>query len=132
MKTDLSGAPFLLKEAELQEGFSMGTIKNLEKINLCKRGKVQKGMLFIDEMNKKEPVIDRVIIFGSAIREDCTEDSDIDVCIDTKYDTHNSTYFNASGRLSDVMDDLCDILKYNRLNQNFKRIVDQGVVVYER
>ena len=114
------------------EELNMGTIKNLEKINVCKRNKIQKGMAFVDEMNKKEPVIDRVIIFGSAIRDDCTEDSDIDVCIDTQYDTRNSTYFNASGRLPDVMDEICDILKYNRLNQRFKAIVDQGVVVYER
>lgn len=83
-------------------------------------------------MNKREPVIDRVIIFGSAISEDCTENSDIDICIDTKYDTKNETYFNVSGRLPDVMEDLCDILKYNRLNPRFKEVVDKGVVVYER
>ena len=110
----------------------MGRIINLDKINQIKREKVRTGMQFVDQMNQVDPVIDRVIIFGSAIREDCTEDSDIDVCLDTQYDTRNSTYFNTSGRLPDIMDDLCDIMKYSRLNPAFRKIVDQGVVVYER
>lgn len=110
----------------------MGRIKNLKKIHRCKRNKIKAGMEFVERMNKREPVINRVIVFGSAIRDDCQETSDIDLCLVSDYDTSNRTYYEIKGDLPEVMDDLCDILKYDRLNMKFKRIVDQGVVVYER
>lgn len=64
----------------------MGTIKNLEKINRIKRSLVEQ---IISEISKNEYVT-RVIIFGSAIRDDCEETSDIDIDIEWKeecYDT---------------------------------------------
>ena len=106
-------------------------IKNLEKINILKRDKVKRGLEFIDEQNKKEHIIDKVIIFGSSIRDDCTSDSDIDLCLVTDCDCHNAVYFNTRGKLADIMDDLCDIVSYDKLNDEFKKIIDKGVLVYE-
>ena len=107
-------------------------IKNLEKINILKKDKIKRGLEFIDEQNKTEHIIDKVIIFGSAIRDDCTNDSDIDLCLVTDYDCHNKAYFNTRGKLADIMDDLCDILSYKKLNDDFRKVIDKGVLVYER
>lgn len=110
----------------------MGNIQNLEEINIIKRNKIEQGMKFVNEMDVGQPVIEKIIVFGSAIRGDCTEDSDIDLCIVSQYDDKNENYRNIRCRLMDEIDDVCDILTYKRLNNEFKSIVDDGVVVYER
>ncbi len=110
----------------------MGVILNLDKINPIKREKVRKGMEFVDKMNAIEPVVDKVIVFGSSVRDDCTEESDIDLCLFTNYDTSNKTFFKLRGNLPIVMDDLCDVLKYSKINKDFKCEIEKGVIVYER
>ena len=109
----------------------MGKILNLEKINSIKRSKIENGMKYIDTMNGSEPVISRVVVFGSAITDNCTENSDIDICLFTEYDNTNEKYRVIRGHLMDEMDDVCDILKYSRLNSSFKSQIEKGVVVYE-
>ncbi len=48
--------------------------KNIEKINPIKRAKVEKGFDFIEECNAQYgKIIDKVIIFGSAVTDSCTE-----------------------------------------------------------
>ena len=56
-------------------------IKNLNKINPIKKSILLKLLARVDSCNKIEKVIDKIIVFGSAIRNDCTEESDIDICI---------------------------------------------------
>lgn len=107
-------------------------IKNLDKINIIKRKFVENGMCFIEQINKTEPVVNKIVVFGSAISDECTEDSDIDLCIYSDYNNTNNTYMDMRGKLMDKIGDICDILTYSRLNDNWKEIVDKGVVVYEK
>lgn len=46
---------------------------NLEKINPVKRAKVEKGIDLVEKWNKNENIIDKMIIFGSSVTDDCTE-----------------------------------------------------------
>jgi predicted nucleotidyltransferase len=108
-------------------------IKNMEKINEKKRYKLQTGMEFVEKLNTDSPVIDSIIVFGSSIRDDCTEDSDIDLCIKSEYnDVFNETYYHIRGSLEKIMDERCDILRYNHLNAKFKDAIDKGVIIYEK
>ena len=106
-------------------------IKNLDKVSSKKRQNVRRGMEYIDRMNAIEPVIDKIVVFGSAVSDDCREDSDIDVCLFSQFNNQNQTYRTVRGRLMDEMDDVCDIIRYDRLNDAFKEVIDKGVVVYE-
>ena len=107
-------------------------VRNLDRINPLKREKVRQGLQFVEDNNIETPVIDKIVIFGSSISQDCTEDSDIDLCIFSKYECNNAAYFRIRGRLARVINDKCDILKYDRLNDRFKAVVNKGVTVYER
>ncbi len=106
-------------------------IKNLNKVNPTKLNSVIKGMDFIENENKKEHVIDKVILFGSSIRDDCTSNSDIDLCLVTNFSCKNMTFFNIFGKLPLIMDENCDILVYSKLKGSIKASVDKGVVIYE-
>ena len=89
-------------------------------------------MEYLDALNSKEPVIEKVVAFGSVITDKCTNDSDIDLCFFSDYDTHNLTYREIYAGMESAMDDLCDILSYKRLNDAFVQVVDNGVIVYEK
>ena len=109
----------------------MGKVINLNKINDNKREKVRVGMEYIDQINVREHVIDKVAVFGSCIRDDCNEESDIDICLHSPYDTKNRAFLKIYGNIEAVMDSLCDITIYRKLNDEFKKVVDNGVIVYE-
>ena len=109
----------------------MGRIMNLDQINIIKRQKVKQGLEFVDRMNQIDPVISRIVIFGSAVSNECGNDSDIDLCIFSQYDNKNKVYRSVRGRLMDQIDDVCDIIRYDTLNDHFKEVVEDGVTVYE-
>ena len=109
-------------------------VKNLGKINPVKRGKINNGLSFIDRENRAcgYPVVSRVIIFGSSVRSDCSEDSDIDICLVTDYGCENGDYFNIYSNLEIIMDDLCDIFSSRMLSAALREeIIKKGVCVYE-
>ena len=112
---------------------NMGVIKNLDKINYRKRDSVKRGLEFIDEKNKNNPVIWRVVIFGSAIREDCRKKSDIDICFFSDHSCRTSDiYSEIFCYLGLVMDENLDIFNYSKVsNSSLKSNIDKGVVVYE-
>ena len=110
----------------------MSRIINLDKINIIKREKIKKGLFFIDKNNKLDSVIDKVVIFGSCVNENCEKDSDIDVCLFSDYDSHNPTFFHIFGGFSLEVEDACDMVVYNKVNEKLKKEIDsKGVVVYE-
>ncbi len=49
-------------------------IKNIEKIHIVKRNKVLHGLQFIEKCCREVKYVDKVIIFGSAVLDDCTEE----------------------------------------------------------
>ena len=105
---------------------------NLEKINPVKRAKVEKGIDLVEKWNKNENIIDKMIIFGSSVTDDCTEESDIDVCLVSDYTTANNAYFRIHGGLGRFIDDVVDIFNFQRIGGKLKNeILKKGVVVYE-
>ena len=107
-------------------------IGNLDKINLLKRKKVENGIKFIDNYNRKNHCIDKVMIFGSSTRDDCTENSDIDICLFSKCDLSDVKLFDIFGELPFVVGQNCDILSFNDIGSDLQKIImDNGIVVYE-
>ena len=105
------------------------TIMNLDKINPIKREKIKKGMEYIASLN--DGCISKVIAFGSSVTQDCTEESDIDLCFITM-NPDSDIYSQIYGNMEIVMDDLCDILDYDELKGEVKTEIDKkGVAVYE-
>ena len=106
-------------------------IKNLDKINILKREKLKRGLEFI-EQNNSHGIINKIVVFGSAVREDCTEDSDIDMCIFSDFTTKNNEYLFLRGRFPMIIDDICDIFRYADITEKYQKIINErGVVVYE-
>ena len=107
-------------------------IKNIEKIHIVKRNKVLHGLQFIEKCCREVKYVDKVIIFGSAVRDDCTEESDIDICLFTDYTCKNRGYFKIRSSLCDTMNDNCDILEFSLCDSRFQKIMlETGVIVYE-
>ena len=107
-------------------------IFNLEKIHPLKREKLLHGLQFVEEFNKNNNNIDKIIVFGSAIRDDCTEDSDIDICFFSKLSIYNIELNTFFGEFPFRCDNVCDIIPFNMIKSSLKdHILNNGVVVYE-
>lgn len=107
-------------------------IANLEKINPIKREKILNCINFIDSCNQKKEMIEKLIIFGSAVRSDCTEESDIDMCLFTDFTCKDRDYFNVYRKIARKADDPCDIVIFKKISSKFRdHILQTGVVVYE-
>ena len=107
--------------------------KNIERINPIKRAKVEKGLGFVEEcISSYGQVIDKVIIFGSAVTDSCTEESDIDVCLVSDYTASNDGFFKVYGGLARAMGDSCDVLSYRNMGKTLRgEVAEKGVTVYE-
>lgn len=106
-------------------------VVNVERINPVKRSKILKGLTFVENKNK-DGVIQKIILFGSAVSGDCSKESDIDLCLVSDYTAENPVFFSIFGGLPIVMDDSCDIVVYQKLKGNLKEEIDKkGVVIYE-
>lgn len=80
----------------------------------------------------KYDFVKRMIIFGSSVTDHCTEDSDVDICIDMEGTTIGLHTFYMDSELSKACNHNCDILTYNKLNGKIKDEIDnKGVIVYE-
>ena len=107
-------------------------IKNIDKIHPLKRDKVLRGMEFISQCCKNANYVDKVIVFGSSVRDDCTDESDIDILLFTEYTCANRGYFNIRSTIMDIIDDKCDIFESDLCNDTFiQRVIATGVVVFE-
>lgn len=84
------------------------------------------------------------MVASRSITDDCTNDSDIDLCLVTNVNCTNPIYADIYGNMEIIMDDLCDvitqrvatndILSYNKLSDNgsLKAEIDKkGITVYE-
>ena len=76
--------------------------------------------------------VKRLIVFGSAVTNDCKEDSDIDHCVDMTEPTRGLHTYQMTVDLSNACNHNCDILTYKKLHGKIKDEIDEkGVVVYE-
>ena len=104
-------------------------VQNLEKINAIKRDMVAA----ICDAAKNHYRIKRVIIFGSSVRNNCREDSDIDICIEIEGTTEGMDLFLFQAEFAQKCDFNYDLLFYHYLSGKIKEIIDQtGVIVYVR
>lgn len=97
-------------------------------INQVKRG-------YVDELcavAKESGIVNRLYIFGSAVTDDCSQESDLDICVDTDLADNDRALFKLYVRMSKICDYNCDILTYSKLGKKIKEEVDnKGVIVYE-
>ncbi len=106
-------------------------IYNLDKINKIKYDKIKKCLDFVEKTNK-DNIVQKIYLFGSSISNECTENSDIDLCLVTDYNSSNSVFFKIFGNIPLVMNDNCDILIYSKLKGKIKEEIDKkGVLIYK-
>jgi predicted nucleotidyltransferase len=110
----------------------MGEIKNLDKINPIKRNVVSDILSQV----KDYEFLDKIIIFGSSIRGDCKETSDLDIAIKWTEECFDDDYILKSFTLpvykiilkcTNGNDDIIPIGYEGEL----KKAIEEGVVVYE-
>ena len=107
-------------------------IANLDKINIIKREKILNGLKYIEKLDENDNVIDKILIFGSAVRDDCTENSDIDICYSSKYPLKSFQISKFFGDFPLFANDICDIIPFEEVDGSLKRtIVTNGITVYE-
>lgn len=104
----------------------------MEKVDVSKVNKLKLGS--VNEMinaARKYPFVRRLIIFGSSITDRCTEESDIDVCMDVGDKTQGLDLFKFHADLCKSCDFNCDVFNYCRLKGNLKKEIDtKGAVVF--
>jgi len=103
---------------------------NEKYINPIKLEKIRKGINFIEKNNNGE--IKKIILFGSSLTEDCSEQSDIDLCFVTDCSSADNSYFRMFGGLPLEMDEICDIVVYGKINGVLREEIDRkGIMIYE-
>ena len=105
-------------------------IKNLDRINIIKREMVKKSA----EIASKCPYIDRIVVFGSSVRNDCRENSDIDFVFfpSAYYKEHKLEYIRTLERITEVCEYNTDMLRADMLTDNMmNHVMETGVTVYE-
>ena len=105
----------------------MEEIVDVAKVNHRKLDSVKKMIA----VARKYPFVRRLLIFGGAVTDHCTEESDIDVCADIELEEKGSNLHELHVDLCKTCDANCDILIYERLKGKIKNVVDtKGVTVY--
>ena len=84
------------------------------------------------EISKENKDIKKIIIYGSSVREDCTTESDIDICLVMENDYNRLSLHYTIVKIIKACDHNCDIVVYDKLTDKFKEVVkNTGVIVYE-
>ncbi len=100
---------------------------DISKVNAVKRDAVEQAV----EIAQETDVIKRLIVFGSAVTNDCGESSDIDLCLDVSCDTRDMRLFRPVCDFNKACDYNCDILFYQKIGDKLKKEIDtKGVEVY--
>lgn len=105
----------------------MKMIGNLAKVHPLKRDYVATCIKVAEE----NPVITKLIIFGSSVTDECTAESDVDICIEVADGATGQDVHKVYAELCAACDYNCDILRYHKLDTKMKQTVDgKGVSVY--
>lgn len=106
----------------------------IRKIHLLKQAEIND----IVRKAKTDSNIKRVIVFGSAITNRCNPFIDVDICIDWNMPSHDEDgvfvkeTLNLMKFISSRTKGNSDVLAYDDIeNEQIKKAVDKGVVVYE-
>ena len=107
----------------------MSMTKNISMIDKSKQSIVQR----LCDLSEKTPIVTKLLVFGSAASNTCTEDSDIDICFYINTDVSDKRAFNLTCDAAEICDDNCDILYSSLIGPGFReKIESKGVVVYEQ
>ena len=97
-------------------------------------------MLTINEIKQaviplvEEYPVRRVILFGSYARGDATENSDVDLIIDSEGQLNGFDFFGIVGTMVKAMPikiDVFELAEVKRPSKMFDKIMEEGVVIYE-
>lgn len=98
----------------------------------------QKLVRDIVQAARVDEAVKRIIVFGSSIRYDCDITSDLDLCIDWKYDCYDEEGVlkpftrNMRKNISYISKGNADVVDFEYLDGTLiKEAVNKGVVVYE-
>ncbi|MCD7955763.1 MAG: nucleotidyltransferase domain-containing protein [Lachnospiraceae bacterium] len=96
-------------------------------VNVIKRKEVER----VIQIARKTGVVRRLIIFGSAVTDDCREESDVDMCLDISCETSDKRLRRPMYDFNEACDFNCDILFYHKLGEKLRKEIDsKGVAVY--
>ncbi|MCD8379589.1 MAG: nucleotidyltransferase domain-containing protein [Lachnospiraceae bacterium] len=100
---------------------------NTSRVNAIKKKEVEK----LIKIARDTGVVNRLVIFGSAVTNDCNEESDVDMCLDISCETSDKRLRRPVYELNEACDFNCDILFYHKLGENLRNEIDsKGVTVY--
>ena len=103
-------------------------MKNVSAIDVSKQNIVSA----LCDLAERNPIVKKIIVFGSAAINSCTKDSDIDICYDITCSTQDERARKLSVLTSKVCDYNCDVVFYDKIGSNLKNEVDtNGITVYE-
>jgi len=83
----------------------------------------------------EESPIKKVIVFGSYARGDATNDSDIDIVIDSDGKLNGMNFFIYADKLAKalpVKSDIFESIEIKKPSSLYTRILNEGIVIYER
>ena len=72
----------------------------IDRINDIKRNQVSLCIEIVKEL----PRIKRMIIFGSGVTDNCTDESDLDICLDIEGSTRGLDLIEVSGKINKACD----------------------------
>ena len=104
-------------------------IRNIEKINSVKRDMVLRSLFAVSDNSD----IEKVIVFGSSVRDDCGEDSDVDFCFFLTPGYNKKNYCLTLGKVCKECNYIADTLRADTMSKEmFEKVQKRGVVVYDR
>lgn len=103
-------------------------MKDVSAIDLSKQNIVSA----LCDMAEKNPIVRKIIVFGSSAENKCSENSDIDICYDISCTTRDKRARELSVATSKICDYNCDVVYYDLIGANLRHEIDtKGVTVYE-
>lgn len=103
-------------------------IRDLEVIHITKRKIVEE----ISNLVAASDIVNRMYVFGSSVKDTCSDESDIDICIDTNCSDNDMRLYDLYCKISKACDYNCDILTYHKLGITLQNEINKnGIIVYE-
>lgn len=102
---------------------------NLEKINQMQLEKIKRIIIELDASG----IVRRARVFGSSVTDECTKDSDVDICLELNCSTRDMRLYDLSVKIDEICDYDCDLLVYDRLIEGspiWNEIENKGVDIY--
>ena len=103
--------------------------KNIERIHPIQLDKIKRIIVELD----KSHIVRRAVVFGSSVTDACTDDSDLDLCLDLNCSSRDMRLYELSNRIQKICEYSCDLLIYGNILEGSpikKEIDSKGVDIY--